>query len=113
MGKAATAKAAGKTAKAHASSKSTAAVGEQDQTRKDQSNMLTQLKSSSANKEQKDLLSLYQSLPRFSDRKKELLLKWKGDKSCAWVSEYTETHERIQVNTDKKVKGHGTVSCSQ
>lgn len=100
-------KKAASSAKGKAKIKATAA--ESETTRKDQSNMVTQLKKASASESQKELLKLYQSLPRFSDRKTELLNKWRADKSCVWVQDYSETHERSAESTDQKARGYGTV----
>ena len=78
--------------------------------KKDISNFITQLKSAKASDAQKQVLQLYQQLPRYSDRKKELLCKWKNDKSCAWVSTYEESHKRSVESEQSRVDGHGAVS---
>jgi hypothetical protein len=77
--------------------------------RKDISNMLTQLKNHSATEDQKALLAYYQSLPRFSERKKEILAKWKADKTCSWQTMYHEFHIKSAESETKKAKGFGTV----
>ena len=84
-----------------------------DQERKDISNMLKQAKNSSATAEQKTMLQLYQSYPRFDAKKKEILNKWRGDKTCSWVSSYAEVNTKSNEVEDKSVHGYGTMFTSK
>ncbi len=77
--------------------------------RKLQSNMLTQLKSSKATDAQKELLQKYQAEPRFSEKKKDWLLKWRNDKTCSWMQTYTESQEHTSESSSTRVVGYGTV----
>ena len=73
------------------------------------SGFLTAMKAPSSTKEQKEALAYYQSLPRFSDIKKDLLLKWKADRSCQWLHSYKESHTKSVENIDERAQGYGTV----
>lgn len=77
------------------------------QDKKDQSNMLTQLKKGDTT-EKVQTLQLYQSLPRFSDEKLELLKKWKLDKSCKWIASYKETRSMTQTTKHQEKDGFAT-----
>ena len=83
-----------------------------DSERKDMSNMLTQAKKTCASIEQKAMLQLYQSCSRFDPKKKELLNKWRADKTCSWVSQYTEVSSKGTEVEQKSVHGYGTMYCS-
>jgi hypothetical protein len=95
------------------SSKSDAKESKTDDTRLLASGFITAMKAPSSSKEQKSALEYYQSLPRFSDLKKEILLKWKHDKSCQWFQSYKETHCKKVENVDERAQGYGTVSGPQ
>ena len=73
------------------------------------SGFITAMKAPSSSKEQKAALEYYQSLPRFSDIKKEILQKWKQDKTCVWFNSYKETHVKQVTNEDSRAQGYGTV----
>ena len=81
--------------------------------RKDISNMITQAKSTSASADQKAMLQLYQSYPRFDERKKDILAKWKNDKTCSWVSEYSETSTKSHEMEKTSLHGWGTMFTSK
>lgn len=81
------------------------------QDKKDQSNMLTQLKKGDTT-EKVQTLQLYQSLPRFSDEKLELLKKWKLDKTCKWIASYKETRSMTQTTKHQEKDGFATKSLS-
>ena len=60
-----------------------------DDTRKQTSNMLTQLKNGQhKDEEKKALLQYYQNLDRFSVQKKELLQLWAKDRTCKWFASW-------------------------
>ena len=78
-----------------------------NQERKDQANMSNQLRNSNGpNKQQ--ILALYQSLPRFSSQKKELLAEWKKDKSCKWAAAWTKKAQASEMEEVKSRTGFGT-----
>lgn len=77
------------------------------QDKKDQSNMVTQLKKADT-PAKCEALKLYQSLPRFSEEKAEMLKKWKLDKSCKWISSYQESRKLTQVTTHQEKDGFAT-----
>lgn len=77
------------------------------QDKKDQSNMVTQLKKGDT-PAKCEALKLYQSLPRFSEEKAEMLKKWKLDKSCKWISSYQESRKLTQVTTHQEKDGFAT-----
>lgn len=79
-----------------------------DQKRLDQSNMLTQLKSAKATAEQKELLKMYQDLPRFDPKKSVFLSQWKSDKSCKWMHEYKQQTYTEKKKTLNAVRGYRT-----
>lgn len=80
-----------------------------DDTRLMASGFITAMKAPSSSTEQKAALQYYQSLPRFSDIKKEILMKWKSDKSCSWVQGFKEVHTKQVENVDSRAQGYGTV----
>ena len=73
------------------------------------SGFITAMKAPSSSKEQKEALAYYQSLPRFSDIKKDILLKWKGDRTCTWFNSFKEVHTKKVATTDERAQGYGTV----
>jgi hypothetical protein len=83
-----------------------------DKERKDISNMLTQAKNPKASDDQKNMLQLYQSYPRFDARKKEMLNKWRGDKTCSWVSQYSEVSSKSNEVDNTSLHGYGTLCLS-
>ena len=78
--------------------------------------MLTALKVKTKDPEtnnlRRQILDIYQNLPRASEEKKELLSKWKADRSCKWVSSYTSSKLETQSLKRSNVAGHGTKRCS-
>ena len=102
-------KAASKSTKKVAGEPSSKAADPTPSTRADQSNFNTQLNKANATPHQKAVLEIYQQLPRFSDKKHEILAKWKADKSCSWANSYTESMTKTEETTTTKVKGYGTV----
>ena len=60
----------------------------------DQQKMLTHLarvkRAGTITPEEDSFLSFYRSLPRFDQRKTEMLSQFNADKSCKWVSSYTQ-----------------------
>jgi hypothetical protein len=88
-------------------------AGDADATRAMASGFVTAMKAPSSTKEQKAALEYYQSLPRFSDVKKDILLKWKQDRSCSWFHSFKESHTKTVANTDERAQGYGTVSLPQ
>ena len=64
---------------------------------KDQANFGNSLKKSNS-EEAHQVLQLYQSLPRFSQQKKDLIQAWKADKTCKWISTWNKSLE-----TEKKL----------
>ena len=81
--------------------------GESAQERKDLSNFITQLKNSTdPNKMQ--VYTMYQGMSRFDSQKKEIIRKWKMDKSCKWVN---SMEQQISATTEAKsttLEGWGT-----
>lgn len=77
------------------------------QDKKDQSNMITQLKKGDT-PAKCEALQLYTSLPRFSQEKSEMLKKWKLDKSCKWISSYQESRKMTQITTHQEKDGFAT-----
>jgi hypothetical protein len=71
------------------------------------SNFLTQSKGST-NPDKLNTLALYQSLSRFDQEKKNLVAKWKLDKSCKWFSEYIRSREKETVVSTEALLGFGT-----
>ena len=84
-----------------------------DDDRKDSRNMLTQASNASATSDQKAMLELYKSYPRFDDKKKEILNKWRGDKSCSWITSYVEVNTKTNEVDTRGLHGHGTMCISQ
>lgn len=81
----------------------------EDGSRKDISNMLTQLRAQASKDSNKQaLLSFYQSLPRFSHAKADILSKWKMDKTCRWANEYTQQLKHSVTTSQKALSGYGT-----
>jgi len=74
------------------------------------SGFVTAMKAPSSSQEQKAALNHYQSLPRFDPLKKEILMKWKNDKTCNWYNTWKETHTKKVVQKDERTQGYGTVS---
>jgi len=72
------------------------------------SGFITAMKAPSSSKEQKAALEYYQGLPRFSEIKKEILQKWKQDKTCVWFNSYKETHVKQVTSEDARAQGYGT-----
>ena len=74
--------------------------------------MLTALKVTTKDPEtnnlRRQLLDIYQNLPRVSEEKKDILSKWKADRSCKWVSSYTSSKFETQSVRHSNVIGHGT-----
>ena len=78
-----------------------------------QANLITTLKRVSQDPQvaadRKKLLDFYQSLPRMSEEKEQLLQKWQQDKSCRWVRSYLERQSTtLEVARDGK-QGWGTI----
>ena len=71
------------------------------------SNCLTQLKASS-DPNKVATLELYQSLSRFDQEKKNLVAKWKLDKTCKWFTEYTHSREKETEVKTESLLGFGT-----
>jgi hypothetical protein len=71
------------------------------------SNFLTQMKTS-AHPDKVATLALYKSLGRFDQEKKNLVAKWKLDKSCKWFSEYTQSREKETIVATESLLGFGT-----
>ena len=64
---------------------------------KDQANFGNSLKKSNS-EEAHQVLQLYQSLPRFSQQKKDLIQAWKADKTCKWISTWNKSLEIEKKN---------------
>jgi tryptophanyl-tRNA synthetase len=82
-------------------------VPESGATTGDVSNFITQSKKSS-NPDKVATLQLYQSLGRFDTEKKNLVAKWKLDKTCKWFSEYTHSREKEHEVKTESLLGFGT-----
>ena len=85
--------------------------------RKDQSNMITQLKAAKrvdngkpavGDVQKVELLSKYNSLSRFSDEKKALLESWRKDKSLGWWANYEERKGATTSTDTHSVIGYGS-----
>ena len=76
-----------------------------------QANMITQLANPKATVEQKHALDAYRALPRFSEKKNELLELWQKDKTCKWYSSYTNTTSKGSESSVEGAQGYGTVYC--
>lgn len=81
-----------------------------DDDRKSISAMITQAKTPTATENQKSMLQLYQSYPRFDARKKEIIAQWKNDKTCAWIKHYSETNTQSNEVVHTSLHGYGTMS---
>lgn len=77
------------------------------QLKKDQSNMVTQLKQGDT-PEKVETLELYKSLPRFSQEKVDLLKKWKLDRTCKWIGSYKESRSFTSKTTKSEKEGYAT-----
>lgn len=78
--------------------------------RHEQSNFITQLSvaAKKGNTIKKKLLDHIRSLPRFSEKKAELLELWKKDKSCKWANAVLEvSSSKTVVETGHSI-GYGT-----
>ena len=80
--------------------------------RHEQSNMMTQLSVASKKGDtmKKKLLDHIRSLPRFSEKKAELLELWKKDKSCKWANAVLEVSSSKSVVETGHSIGYGTKS---
>ena len=74
---------------------------------KDQANFGNSLKKSNS-EEAQQVLQLYQSLPRFSQQKKDLIQAWKADKTCKWISTWNKSLETEKKETVNERAGFGT-----
>jgi len=88
---------------------SSASKGSDTDTRLMASGFITAMKAPSSTKEQKEALKFYQDLPRFSDIKKDILQRWKQDRSCTWFQSFKEIHVKKVEQTDERTQGNGTV----
>ena len=80
-----------------------------DDTRKQTSNMLTQLKNGQhKDEEKKALLQYYQNLDRFSVQKKELLQLWAKDRTCKWFASWNKTVCQTEETNVQGRMGYGT-----
>ena len=80
-----------------------------DDTRKQTSNMLTQLKNKQhKDEEKKALLQYYQNLDRFSVQKKELLQLWAKDRTCRWFASWNKTVCQTEETNAQGRMGYGT-----
>ena len=79
-----------------------------DRTRRDMSNMVTQLKNSK-DPAKVQALALYQSYSRLAPEKATMLQKWLQDKSCKWVNSYMQEVLVETSSTSTMVEGHGTM----
>ena len=66
------------------------------------SGFVTAMKAPSSTKEQKEALLYYQGLPRFSDLKKDILLKSKQDRTCGLFQSFKEVHVKKVEQTDER-----------
>ena len=82
------------------------------QSRRDHSNMITQLKNPKGSPEdiadKKALWSMYSALDHRSPEKAAILAKWLGDKSCKWQNSYRKERQISTNRVSNTVGGHGT-----
>lgn len=100
--------------KANAADRAAAAAAQQlaEQKKKDQMNMVNQLKQAQAKDSQCEkarILDMYQNSKLQSPFKSEILQKWLQDKSCKWANEYLQVRTETIEKTDDAHVGHGTV----
>ena len=86
------------------------------ETKKNQSNMATQLKNPKGSPEEiknkQELWTLYSSLSQQSSEKAELLRRWLQDKSCKWINTYKMERNVTNAKLDTTLNGYGTKSLS-
>ena len=71
------------------------------------SNFITQMsKSTDPNKQ--SLISHYKSLSRFDEQKKEILQKWRMDKTCSWSQSYLKEITSSTASSSTEGQGFGT-----
>ena len=78
-----------------------------DQTKKDQSNLVTQLKKAET-PDKVALYNIYSQLAKNSSEKAIILQKWLQDKSCKWVKTYMKGRNVSQIATFDEVCGWGS-----
>ena len=83
--------------------------GDGDDMRAAASGFITAMKGPSSSQDQKAALAYYQSLPRFDPLKKEILMKWRADKTCTWLHSFKEVHTKKVQHKDERTQGYGTV----
>lgn len=99
--------------KANAADKAAALAvqAQAEQKKKDQMNLINQLKQAAAKDSQCDkakILEMYQNEKK-GPFKSEILQKWLQDKSCKWANEYLQVRTEATQKTDDTFVGHGTV----
>ena len=82
------------------------------QSRRDHSNMITQLKNPKGSPEdiadKKALWTMYSALDHRSPEKAGILAKWLTDKSCKWQNSYRKERQISTNRVSNTVGGHGT-----
>jgi len=111
-------KVAGKQAEQKAEKKAKAAQAAQqanneaDQKKKEQSRMVTGLskrvKEGNATADEKQTLSLYQSLPRFSEMKDQVLKEYLKDKKCGFINTMKMELQNQKSTSTGSIKGYAT-----
>jgi hypothetical protein len=76
----------------------------------DTRNFLTQLKNPKGEnvEEKSQLYAIYSNLSRFDHERKEIIEKWKKDKSCKWWQEYSHVRTKGETKSRKGLAGFGT-----
>lgn len=85
----------------------TKATTAEQQKRNDQKLMVTSL-SKSTDPAKKQVLDLYRACGRFDEQKNILLARWKADKSCRWVVNFTQEATEEKSSSTGSMEGFGT-----
>lgn len=75
--------------------------------KKQQSNMVTQLKQS-ADPNKVALYNLYTQLSKNSPEKSQILQRWLADKSCSWTNEYSKSRTVASAEVSNAADGWGS-----
>ena len=79
-------------------------------TDQDTRNFLTQVKNpKGANQGEKAIVwEMYSGMSRFDAEKKDLIEKWKKDKSCKWHQDYAHLRTKKEACLQERMDGFGT-----
>ena len=78
----------------------------------DTRNFLTQLKNPKGDNvaEKAIVFEMYSGMSRFDAEKKELIDRWKKDKTCKWHQEYAHLRTKTEAVIQERMDGYGTKS---